>query len=456
MAISLAAGFKRRLGWLLPLALVAAACLVVVTEVAYQRSTTALTSLASRGMARTAIMTVLRRLLDAESAQRGYLITGRREYLLPADEAPEDIRKAIALLEKHYRERPAQLAVTAELKSAALEKLSEVALTLRLYDAGQKGRWQDLVLTNIGREKMDTARSAAEKLMAAEDASVAVERASIFQTLGASRAGVHALTVLGLLLLLFYFRQMAAFDAAQRRHADDLRVERDELEGQVLSRTAELTELASHLQTAREDERSHLARELHDELGALLTAAKLDVARLKRGVGAMTPDLDERLRHLNGNIDQGISLKRRIIEDLRPSSLSNLGLVAALEIQGREFAARANLRVTLHVEAVPLSPTTEISVYRMVQESLTNIAKYAGATEVTIALGMRDGRVCLTVRDNGCGFDPQQRLRSTHGLTGMRYRVEAAGGELRVTSAPGRGTVIEAWLPPDSAALTPA
>ena len=122
--------------------------------------------------------------------------------------------------------------------------------------------------------------------------------------------------------------------------------ERDRLEGEVAARTAQLKELAQHLQTMREDERSRLARELHDELGALLTAAKLDVARLKSRLGASaTPDAAERLAHLNETLNGGIALKRRIIEDLRPSSLSNLGLVAALEILLREFAARSEIAV---------------------------------------------------------------------------------------------------------------
>ena len=108
----------------------------------------------------------------------------------------------------------------------------------------------------------------------------------------------------------------------------------------MAARTAQLKELAQHLQTIREDERSRLARELHDELGALLTAAKLDVARLKSRLGSdATADAAERLAHLNETLNGGIALKRRIIEDLRPSSLSNLGLVAALEILLREFGA---------------------------------------------------------------------------------------------------------------------
>ena len=108
-------------------------------------------------------------------------------------------------------------------------------------------------------------------------------------------------------------------------------------------RTASLAELATHLQDVRETERGYLARELHDELGSLLTAAKLDVARLKSRL-ADTPDAAQRLQHLTELLNSGIALKRRIIEDLRPSSLSNLGLVASLEILGREFGDASGMR----------------------------------------------------------------------------------------------------------------
>ena len=432
---------------LLAVAVLAAISLTAITELAYQRSIGSLASLGSRGAARTAIMTVLRRLPDAESAQRGYLITGRAEYLQPGDEAPEDIRLALERLEQHYAAEPVQLALTAELKARALEKLSELSATLRLYEVGENDSWRELVLTNIGHEQMDAVRSIAERLLAAENANVRIERAYVLETLASNRVGVYLLTALSLLSLVFYLRKTVALATAQRRHADDLQAERDELDVQVQHRTAELTELASHLQTVREDERSRLARELHDELGALLTAAKLDVARLKRGIGPLTPDLDERIKHLNSTIDQGIALKRNIIEDLRPSSLSNLGLMAALEIQGREFGTRSGLRVQMELAPVSLPAPSQITVYRVVQESLTNIAKYAGATEVRLSLQPEGNRVSVAISDDGCGFDPAVRGRSSHGLTGMRYRVEADGGELRVVSSPGHGTRVQAWLP---------
>jgi signal transduction histidine kinase len=140
-------------------------------------------------------------------------------------------------------------------------------------------------------------------------------------------------------------------------------------------------------------------------------------------------------------------LKRRIIEDLRPSSLSNLGLVAALEIQAREFKQRSEADVITELSPVVLPESAQITVFRLVQEALTNIAKYASASEVRLSMSAADGQVHVSVQDNGQGFDPNAIRASTHGLMGMRYRIESEGGQLRVTAAPGRGTRIEATLP---------
>ena len=226
-----------------------------------------------------------------------------------------------------------------------------------------------------------------------------------------------------------------------------VQAERDQFEREVLLRTQQLTELARHLQSVREDERHRLARDLHDELGALLTAAKLDVARLKSRLGVVPPEVAERLQHLNEGLNSGIALKRRIIEDLRPSSLSNLGLVAALDILVREWSQRTEIKVDARIEPVRLRPAGELTVYRLVQEALTNITKYARATTVEVRLSAEAGQVRVSVRDNGVGFDTEAPRQSAHGLLGMRYRLETEGGQLSMESSPGKGTLIQADLP---------
>ncbi len=156
------------------------------------------------------------------------------------------------------------------------------------------------------------------------------------------------------------------------------------------------------------------------------------------------------MRHLVEMLNSGIALKRRIVENLRPSSLAHLGLTAALEILTREYADTAGIQVDTDFETVTLPEATELTIYRMVQESLTNIGKYANARTVTISVHQHPSHVAVQIQDDGQGFDMAQIRRSSHGLVGMRQRVEAAGGRLTVTSQqgqPGQGTLVAASLP---------
>ena len=140
-------------------------------------------------------------------------------------------------------------------------------------------------------------------------------------------------------------------------------------------------------------------------------------------------------------------MTRRIVEDLRPSSLSQLGLVASLEILTREFEERSGLSITTDLETVELGGAAQLTVYRLVQESLTNIGKYAEATQAVVSLQNLEGYISIEVHDNGKGFELGNVAATSHGLDGMRHRVEAAGGRLNVVSAIGQGTRISAVLP---------
>ena len=171
------------------------------------------------------------------------------------------------------------------------------------------------------------------------------------------------------------------------------------------------------------------------------------MARLKSHVDVNAPDVAERLNHLVQTLNTVIALKRRIIEDLRPSSLSNLGLTASLEILTREFGERSKLNIDISVEPVQLSESSQLTVYRLIQESLTNIGKYANAHKVLITVHDYPTHVTVQVRDDGSGFDTHTISPTAHGLAGMQHRVEAAGGRLSVTSSPGEGTLVSATLP---------
>ena len=431
-----------------PLAALAALAMFVISAVTYQNATASLDSLGDRGTARNNLNTVAKSLLDAETGQRGYLLTSRPEYLRPYRDAQEGLQHATIQLKEYYSHDPRTAALVQQLIAACDEKMSELATSIELHDKGANGAWRDLMLSDIGKEKMDRVRTLTEQLFAEEGAEVAKGRQGVYQTLMLNRIGTTAMAAVSLLALFMYLRQTAALEHQTEEQSRRVATERDRLEIEVTARTRQLKELAQHLQTIREDERSLLARELHDELGALLTAAKLDAARLKSRLGKTSPEILERLAHLNETLNGGIALKRRIIEDLRPSSLSNLGLVAALEILVREFAVRSEIVIAEDFEHVDLSPAAQLTIYRLVQEALTNIAKYAQATEVEVKLAAIDDRgVHVAVRDNGVGFDTTVQRDASHGLIGMRYRVEAEGGSMQISSTPGQGTLIEATLP---------
>jgi signal transduction histidine kinase len=432
-----------------PVAVLAAAGLIAISEAAYTQSKTTMDTLVQMGVARLNVYAVLRRTADAESGQRGYLITNRPEYLEPFNEAYKDLDQALSSLSEHYRrlgdlEAQRELAL---LDTAVRAKLGEMTEVLKQHAAGRGARGMDLMMSNIGRDQMVLIREQAELLLARENNRVATGLSKIYDTLLLNRIGVAAMTALCLMALGMFLRQSRALDRQQAEQQRLVQAERDLLEIEVRRRTEQLTELAKHLQSAREDERSRLARELHDELGALLTAAKLDAARIKPRLSQAAPEAMERLSHLTQTLNSGIALKRRIIEDLHPSSLNNLGLVAALEIQAREFGERCNVEVQVDLQPVPLSKSAQLTVYRLVQEAFTNIAKYARAGHVRVRLAPQGRLACVEVEDDGVGFDVERQPRSSHGLLGMRYRVESEGGELRIRSTPGDGAVVSASLP---------
>ena len=429
-----------------PLAVLAAVAMFWISEASYQGARATFDSLGTRRVAQTEIRALRQALVEAETGQRGWLLTNRPEYLQPYTEALETIPRSLHWLRDYYGDDAQGAALVARLSALADEKLAELATTLQLQQQGSEA-WRELLLSDIGREKMEETRSVANALMALENSRVAASRDSVYQTLLLNRIGVTAMTALSLLALLMYLRQANALDRQRSEQQRVVQSERDRLEREVASRTAQLKELALHLQTVREDERRHLARELHDELGALLTAAKLDAARLKSRLGVTTPEVAERMAHLNEALNSGIALKRRIIEDLRPSSLSNLGLTAALDILVREFSARLEIPVACELHPVNLSASAELTVYRLVQEALTNIAKYAKATEILVRLQQQESEVTILVQDNGVGFDTQVPRLATHGLLGMMFRVESENGVMKIDSAPGRGTSITARLP---------
>jgi signal transduction histidine kinase len=430
------------------LAAIAALILVSINETGFVESSRALDDIAATTRTRSDLNRLLQLVLDAETGSRGYLLTGDPRYLEPYNAAVAEIGQQLESLRSAYPAASDDAKTLNELSRDVQRKLAEMDLSVRMRKQGNEDAWKFILSTDVGKEHMDAIRLEAGKLIEEASHRVAVSQGKVRDSLQLSRIGIAGVTLIALIAFWLYLRQTTALKEAGERQQEVLQAERDLLERQVRERTASLAELATHLQNVREEERGHLARELHDELGALLTAAKLDVARLKSRLGPQAaPEIAQRLQHLTEALNSGIALKRRIIEDLRPSSLSNLGLSASLEILAREFSERSGAEVTTSLEAVQLDEARQLTVYRLVQESLTNVGKYAEARQIEVTLRNYGGQVEIEIRDDGRGFDPARIKASTHGLAGMRHRVEAAGGRLAVASTPGKGTRISAVLP---------
>jgi signal transduction histidine kinase len=231
--------------------------------------------------------------------------------------------------------------------------------------------------------------------------------------------------------------------------SEQIEIQSERLESQVAERTRELSSLSDFLQTHSEREKAALARELHDSLGGILTPAKMDLAWLETRLGA-DPEYGPRLKRLGALIDQGIDLKRRVIEALRPSLLDHLGLASALQWYVDEASRNAGIECDLHIgEGVErLSPDLEIALYRLVQESVSNIVRHSKAKRIELSLDRTDQGLRLVVADNGVGIaDLERAKRLSHGLAGMMHRVRSVNGTFDVRSAAGEGTRIEVFVP---------
>lgn len=430
-----------------PLAVSLAVAVLVTGEAGYQAIDQVADQRSAAVEVRLAVERTRRVVLMMESAQRGFMLTGRPEYREPYDALLRDVPVVLAELRGLAATYPAQQEALRALASVFEAKASELAEVMRRFEGGETQAAMELLLTDIGREQMERIEVIGNEVLAKEELAYARSGELRTRVRWWSRIAVVSMVLLCLAAVFAAVRLNRERSRERHRHLGELAAERDKLEGEVTRRTGELTALARYLQTVREDERSRLARELHDELGGLLTAAKLDVARVRRRVQDQGPEVAERIDHLGRTLDAGIALKRRIIEDLRPSALSNLGLQRTLEILCQEFAARAEIDVAVDVADLSLGDERELAIYRCVQEALTNVAKYAQARRVSVRLHADGGEARLEVEDDGVGFDPGRIRSGAHGLAGMRFRMQSCGGELQIRSHAGGGTRVQATLP---------
>jgi len=236
----------------------------------------------------------------------------------------------------------------------------------------------------------------------------------------------------------------------------ELQVFNKSLEERVAERTAQfkasrdqLRSLAARLQAAREEERTRIAREVHDVIGQYMTALKIGVSMIGKKVEEGS-EAHKKTKDLLALLDEAIKSVRRVATDLRPSILDDMGLVAALEWQLREFATRSSLGYTFrcNVDELSLEPDKTTALFRLVQESLTNVARHAHAANVEVCVDVDGDQLTVQIKDDGRGIS-QEELRGAKslGLVGMRERVHLISGTLDISGAPGKGTMVTVAVP---------
>ncbi len=384
-------------------------------------------------------------LLRAHSASRGYALTRDPAYLASYQATAAKIRKSLAVVrqdhEKNQGEAVARLIRTAQGLAARMD------ITNRHIEDGLPPEKDWFDQSTVAVDAYQRQHNAMKVELLNQNLHNVTESINNFKN---ARIITVFLAIASLLLLVLAISQEHNKRELREKLQHLLESKNEQLEREVRLRTEELTNLATYLTDVRESEKLHLAREMHDELGALLTAAKLDADWIERSLPAESRALvAQHMQRLRQSLIAGITLKRRITNDLRPALLYDLGLIEAIKAlieefrQGEEIEVRADLPET----EPEISDAASLSLFRIVQEAFTNIRKYAQAHHVGVSLRPTPSAIELTIEDDGVGFDPESPRLARHGLAGIKHRVFTHGGQLDIRSAPGAGVTIRAVLP---------
>jgi signal transduction histidine kinase len=392
-------------------------------------------------------------LLNAETGQRGYLLTGNEDYLAPLNAARSEFPKVQQKMAVTFANRPDRQPFVEQLAKLSLDKFVEIEMTVALAKQGKRDEALLIVQQNTGKAQMDETRKQIDTMTAKMEDELIAARNRTVTDMMLSRFGALSTALLNIFLLC-YALYLFMRDLKQRQALIALAEgENHRLQSQVDERTSELNELSTHLQQSTEQDRAALARDLHDELGGILTSAKMDLDWLKTHA-THAPAALKRFEQLNAMLDEAVSIKRRVIENLRPSLLDNLGLAPALEWYITEQCSKAGLNCTLNLaeEMGYISPDASIALFRIVQEGTTNTLRHAKAKNFTTSLYVDEKTIHLLLVDDGDGlpasFNP---AKLSHGLSGIRQRARSFGGDAIWRTTPGGGTTIEVTIPRDVA-----
>src|SRR5690606_18873608 len=346
----------------------------------------------------------------------------------------------------------AEIPVLEQAKVDLADKMREMRQSVALLNAGQASEAVALVKADIGLRKM---QAIAESL----DGLRQRERERVLRGLAEWDSATRLNTIIGFGGMLFTIAVLVVLGLLATRDIRRRESFTTDLAAQIEARTAELRDLSRHMSRVAEAEKRTLARELHDELGGVLVAMRMDISQIrKRLAHAADPQVQPHWDRVDQALAAGLELKRRVIEELRPTLLDNMGLFTALRWLATQRSEQAQLKLEMSGldEDIEMPAETAIAVFRTVQEAVTNAVKHSGATHLTLAAEVDPTHLTVRVEDNGRGLpaDAEQRA-GAHGLKQMRFRMDSVAGTLRFIARQTSGTTVELTVPLEEAESDP-
>ncbi len=386
----------------------------------------------------------------AESAQRGYLLTQKKEYLKPFEANIVLLHQALDQLSmsKELQNNPEKEYVL-DLSTAISGKIAEMQLTIALADKRKIDEALEVINLDRGLILMENIYILEDKFLKYQYDNLKKYREIRSEKVDWARALIISTILVLLIVIVTSFRTVLREIIEKDKIREELAID-TQINAQKLTDTTKVLQtLALGAQGDIEKERNKLARELHDELGAILTAAKMDVTWVIKKMKDIAPDIAEKLRKTNTYLDRGINFKRQIVEQLHPSIVTHFGIWPALKSLITDAAERSQWQLTLDIpeEAVILDENIAMIAYRVIQETLNNANKYANASKIFVHIMKEDKWLKIEVEDNGKGFDLSILTGTTHGISGMQHRVQAIGGNFEIISSLGNGTFTRVLLP---------
>jgi signal transduction histidine kinase len=388
------------------------------------------------------------------ASQRAFLLTGDEKFLTRYTEIVADVEPRLDRLRSAYEGSTADLKDVRTLQVLTGKRIGDLSMLIAVQKTQGPSAAVALLKTSAGTDTGEAMVGLLEQMRGRQSLAQAAAEEHWSRSLSLSHWITGAGTIFNMLLVGVAARLVYMDMRRRTLQTADLRNQKLQLEREAEERNRELIELSTHLQSVSEHEKASLARALHDELGGLLVGARMDLSWVEQRL-ANQPDLKQRLQRVQQSLSAGVDLKRRIIEELRPTLLDNVGLFAALRWQLKETCGSAGLKC---IESYPEEEPTfnseaSIALFRIAQEAFANILKHSAAKTVDLTLDMDGDAVVLRISDDGGGIPPG-RLTAvvSHGLASMRHRVRALGGRLDIRSPASGGTTILVRIPAACAA----